>query len=164
MSFGFVVADATLDYVINVCNKLANLREGRLVHRILIKYEFEFDQLIDGTLIEFYSKCEAIADAKRVYDGVTNSCLNALNSLNISLISMGRIDNAKLIFNTLIEANSASYNLKLKGYVAYGRFEDSKRLFEEMSQRTIISTNIMISIYSRSGEIDKALKLFEETV
>ncbi|MBA0782551.1 hypothetical protein Gotri_000417, partial [Gossypium trilobum] len=66
---------------------------------------------------------------------------------------MGRIDDAKLIFNTLIEANSASYNLMLKGYAAYGRVEDSKRLFEEMSQRTIVSTNTMISVYSKRREI-----------
>ncbi|MFQ6669478.1 hypothetical protein Gotur_034708 [Gossypium turneri] len=153
----------TLDSVIRACSRLANLREGRLVHGILIKYGFEFDQLIGGALIEFYSDCEAIADAKRVYDGVTNPCLNASNSLIRGLISMGRIDDAELIFNTLVEANSVSYNLMIKGYAACGRVEDSKRLFEEMSQRTIVSTNTMISVYSRSGEIGKALMLFEET-
>ncbi|MBA0828459.1 hypothetical protein Goarm_013131, partial [Gossypium armourianum] len=142
---------------------LADLREGRLVHRILIKYGFEFDQIIGGVLIEFYSDCEAIVDAKRVYDGVTNPCLNASNSLIRGLISIGRIDDAELIFNTLVEANSISYHLLIKGYVACGRAEDSKRLFEEMFQRTIISTNTMIFVYSKSGEIGKALKLFEET-
>ncbi|MBA0682293.1 hypothetical protein Goari_024022 [Gossypium aridum] len=132
-----MVADTTLDSVIRVSSRLVDLSEGRLVHRILIKYGFEFDQIIGGVLIEFYSDCEAIVDAKRVYDGVTNPCLNASNSLIRGLISIG--------------------------YVACGRAEDSKRLFEEMFQRTIISTNTMISVYSKSGEIGKALKLFEET-
>ncbi|MBA0648570.1 hypothetical protein Goklo_016268 [Gossypium klotzschianum] len=162
MGFGFVVADTTLDSVIRVCSRLADLREGRLVHGILIKYGFEFDQIIGGVLIE-NSDCEAIVDAKRVYDGVTNPRLNASNSLIRGLISIGRIDDAELIFNTLVEANSISYHLLIKGYVACSRAEDSKRLFEEMFQRTIISTNTMISVYSKSGEIGKALKLFEET-
>ncbi|MBA0765646.1 hypothetical protein Gotri_014806, partial [Gossypium trilobum] len=66
---------------------------------------------------------------------------------------IGRIDDAELIFNTLVEANSISYQLLIKRYVACGRAEDSERLFEEMFQRTIISTNTMISVYSKSGEI-----------
>ncbi|KAK8606688.1 hypothetical protein V6N13_052453 [Hibiscus sabdariffa] len=153
----------TLDSVIRACSRLGDLCEGRLVHGILIKYGFEFDQLIGGALIEFYSDCEAIADAKRVYDGVANPCLNASNSLIRGLISTGKIEDAELIFNRLVEANSVSYNLMIKGYAACGRAEDSKRLFEEMSERTIVSTNTMISVYSRSGEIDKALRLFEVT-
>ncbi|MBA0711344.1 hypothetical protein Golax_010539, partial [Gossypium laxum] len=64
LGFGFVVVDTTLDSVIRVCSRLADLREGRLVHRILIKYGFEFDQIIGGVLIEFYSDCEATVDAK----------------------------------------------------------------------------------------------------
>ncbi|GMJ07844.1 SLOW GROWTH 2 [Hibiscus trionum] len=153
----------TLDSVIRACSRLGDLCEGRLVHGILIKYGFEFDQSIGGALIEFYSDCDAIADAKRVYDGVANPSLNASNSLIRGLISTGKIEDAELIFDRLVEANSVSYNLMIKGYAACGRAEDSKRLFEEMSERTIVSTNTMISVYSRSGEIDKALKLFELT-
>ncbi|MBA0815553.1 hypothetical protein Gohar_000317, partial [Gossypium harknessii] len=88
----------------------------------------------------------------------------ANTTLDSIIRACNKIDDAKLIFNILVEANSASHNLMLKGYVAYGRVEDSKRLFEEMSQRTIVSTNTMISVYSKSREIGKALKLFEETV
>ncbi|XVF16645.1 hypothetical protein REPUB_Repub10bG0050200 [Reevesia pubescens] len=153
----------TLDSVIRACRRLGDLCEGRLLHGILVKYGFEFDQSIGGALIEFYSDCGAIDDAKRVYDGITNPCLNASNSLIEGLISVGKIEDAELIFNRLVESNSVSYNLMIKGYAACGRVEDSKRLFEEMSQRTIVSTNTMISVYSSIGEIDKALMLFEET-
>ncbi|XP_021296619.1 pentatricopeptide repeat-containing protein At2g13600-like isoform X1 [Herrania umbratica] len=153
----------TLDSVIRACRRLGDLCEGRLVHGILIKYGFEFDQLIGGALIEFYCYCEAIDDAKRVYDGITNPCLNASNSLIGGLMSLGWIEDAELIFNRLVDANSVSYILMIKGYAAFGRAENSKRLFEEMAQRTIVSTNTMISVYSRSGEIEKAIKLFEET-
>ncbi|XP_022735366.1 pentatricopeptide repeat-containing protein At2g13600-like [Durio zibethinus] len=153
----------TLDSVIRACSRLGDLCKGKLVHGILIKYGFEFNQSIGGALTEFYSDCEAIDDAKRVYNAITSPCLKPSNSLIGRLISMGKIEDAELIFNKLVEANSFSYNLMIKGYAACGRVEDSKRLFEEMSRRTIVSTNIMISVYSRSGEIDKALKLFEET-
>ncbi|MBA0715918.1 hypothetical protein Golax_014792, partial [Gossypium laxum] len=65
LDFGFVVAGTTLDFVIRACSRLVDLHEERLIHGILIKYGFEFDQLIGGALIEFYYDCEAIADAKK---------------------------------------------------------------------------------------------------
>jgi len=76
---------------------------------------------------------------------------------------MGRIEDAELIFNRLIEKNPISYNLMIKGYAISGQVEESERLFKTMTQRTIFSFNTMISVYSRNGEIDKALELFEET-
>ncbi|GLT38771.1 hypothetical protein SLA2020_129970 [Shorea laevis] len=152
----------TFDSVLRACGRLGFLHEGRLVHGILIKYGFEFDQYIVCALIEFYCNCEAIGDAKRVYNGIPNPDLNASNSLMGGLISMDRIGDAELVFNRLTEMNSISFNLMIKGYAISGQVEDSKRLFEEMPERTIISFNLMISVYSRNGDIDKALNLFEE--
>lgn len=153
----------TLDCVIRACGRLGSLSEGRVVHGLLIKYGFEFDQSIGGALIEFYCCCEAIEDARIVYDRIGNPCLNASHSLIGGLILIGRIEDAELIFTRLIEKNPISYNLMIKGYAMSGQVEKSERLFKKMTQRTIFSLNTMISVYSRNGEIDKALKLFEET-
>ena len=62
----------TLDCVIRACGRLGSLRKGRIAHGLLIKYGFEFDQLIASALIEFYCDCEAIDEAKRVYDWMGN--------------------------------------------------------------------------------------------
>lgn len=153
----------TFDSVIRAGARLGAFCEGKVVHGLLIKCGFEFDESIGGALIEFYCGCEAFDDAMRVYDRLENPCLNASNSLINGLISMGRIEDAELIFNRLTEANSISYNSMIKGYAVYGQVDDSKRLFEKMPHRSIISLNTMISVYSRNGEIEKALKLFEET-
>ncbi|XP_065868484.1 pentatricopeptide repeat-containing protein At2g13600-like [Euphorbia lathyris] len=153
----------TLDSVLRVCGRLGYLSEGMFVHGILIKYGFEFDPSICGALIQFYGNCEAIDDAKRVYDGISNPCSGVSGSLMEGFILMGRIEDAEMIFNGVSEKNSILCNLMMKGYAMSGRFEDSKRLFDEMPQRTIFSSNTMISVYSRNGEFDKALLLFENT-
>uniref|UniRef100_A0A2N9GLW5 DYW domain-containing protein n=1 Tax=Fagus sylvatica TaxID=28930 RepID=A0A2N9GLW5_FAGSY len=153
----------TLDCVIRACGRLGSLTEGRINHGLLIKYGFEFDHSIASALIEFYCDCEAIDDAKRVYDWMGNPGLNASNSLIGGLIFMGRIEDAELIFSRLVEKNPVSYNLMIKGYAMSGQVKESERLFKRMTQRTIVSLNTMIFVYSRNGEIDKALKLFEET-
>nr|POF01970.1 pentatricopeptide repeat-containing protein [Quercus suber] len=153
----------TLDCVIRACGRLGRLREGRIAHGFLIKYGFEFDHSIASTLIEFFCDCEAIDEAKRVYDWMGNPGLNASNSLIGGLIFMGRIVDAEFIFGRLVEKNPVSYNMMIKGYAMSGQVEKSEKLFNRMAERTIISFNTIISAYSRNREIDKALKLFEET-
>lgn len=153
----------TLDCVIRTCGRVGLLHEGRAVHGLFIKYGFAFEHSISGALIDFYCNCKAIDDAMRVYYRLLNPCSNDSNMLIGELIMMGRIEEAELIFNGLVQRNLASYNLMLKGYSLSGRIEDSKKLFDEMPQRNLASSNTMISVYSRNGEMDKALELFEET-
>ncbi|CAK9310747.1 unnamed protein product [Citrullus colocynthis] len=151
----------TFDCIVRACGRMGDLSQGKVIHGILTKYGFHFDHSICSALISFYSQCEAIDNAKAVYDSMERPCLNASNSLLEGLILSGRINDAEEIFCKLREKSPVSYNLMLKGYAMSGRIEESKRLFERMTHKTIISSNIMISVYSRNGEIDKAFKLFE---
>lgn len=153
----------TFDCVIRACGRLGVLSEGKAVHGLVAKNGFEFEQSFCCALIEFYRSCGAILCAKRVYDGLENSYVNASSSLIAGLVSMGRIQEAKMIFDRLKEKDSVSCNLMIKGYAMSGQVEESKRLFENMTHKTIISSNTMISVYSKCGEIGKALNLFEET-
>ncbi|PSS28799.1 Pentatricopeptide repeat-containing protein [Actinidia chinensis var. chinensis] len=153
----------TFDCVLRACGRVGDVREGRIVHGLLIRYGFEFEHSIGGALIDFYCICKAMDDAKRVYDRLVNPCLNASNALIEGLILMGKVDEAETIFDGLTEKNSVTYNLMIKGYSLSGRVDDSERLFSEVPQRTILTLNTMISVYSRNREIDKALELFDKT-
>ncbi|KAJ4950555.1 hypothetical protein NE237_027387 [Protea cynaroides] len=152
----------TFDSVIRACGRLGVLDSGKVAHGLVIGYGFESDHSICGALIDCYSNCDAVEDAKWVYDQLANPSLNASNTLIEFFISMDRIEDAEMIFSQMVEKNPVSYNLMIKGYSMSNRFEDSKNLFEEMPHRTIISSNTMISVYSRNGEIGKALKLFDD--
>ncbi|XP_027347653.1 pentatricopeptide repeat-containing protein At2g13600-like [Abrus precatorius] len=153
----------TLDCVIRVCARLRVVCSGKVVHGLCIKCGFDFDNSIGGALTEFYCICEAIDDAKRVYEGMGGEAsLNVANSLIGGLILTGRIEEAELIFYELRETNSVSYNLMIKGHAMIGNFEKSKILFEKMNPKNLTSLNTMISVYSKYGELDEAVKLFDK--
>ncbi|KAI3982736.1 hypothetical protein MKX01_010219, partial [Papaver californicum] len=97
----------TFDSVLRACSRLGGLNEGRMVHGFLIKCGFEVDQSVCGALIEFYCGCNIIDDAKRVYQRLSHPCLNTSNSVIGGLVSMGRIDEAEIIFH-LIETTPIS--------------------------------------------------------
>ncbi|XP_061373450.1 pentatricopeptide repeat-containing protein At4g02750-like [Gastrolobium bilobum] len=154
----------TLDCVIRICARLRVLYPGKVVHGLCIKDGFDLDNSVGGALIGFYCDCDAIDDAKRVYESMgREACLNVTNSLIGGFISTGRIEEAELVFYELRETNPMSYNLMIKGYAMNGQFEKSKRLFEEMSPKNLTSLNTMISAYSKNGELGEALKLFDKT-
>ncbi|KAI3909450.1 hypothetical protein MKW92_040322, partial [Papaver armeniacum] len=94
----------TFDSVLRACSRLGGLDEGRMVHGFLIKCGFEIDQSVCGALIEFYCGCNIMDDAKRVHWQLSHPSLNTSNSLMGGLVSMGRIDEAEIIFH-LIKPN-----------------------------------------------------------
>ncbi|GMH18363.1 hypothetical protein Nepgr_020204 [Nepenthes gracilis] len=125
----------TLDCVLRACGTLRILREGKCVHGLVFKFGFEFDESIGGALIDMYCNCEAVDDGKRAYDALTFPCLNASNSLIGGYILLGRIEDAELVFNGMLERNPVSYNLMIKGYATIGRVDDSKKLFATMPKK-----------------------------
>ncbi|PRQ60346.1 putative tetratricopeptide-like helical domain-containing protein [Rosa chinensis] len=153
----------TFDSVVRACGKLGVLWVGMVIHGLSVKCGVDFDVFVSVALIEFYSDCQAVDFAKRVYEGMENPSLNASNAYIGRLVSMGRIEDAERVFDGVKEKDSVSYNLMIKGYAMRDQVNEAKRLFECMKHRTIVSSNTMISVYSRNGEIDKALQLFEET-
>ncbi|KAK2380510.1 pentatricopeptide repeat-containing protein [Trifolium repens] len=153
----------TLDCVLRICARLKILRVGKVVHGLCIKDGFDYDNSLGGALAEFYCVCDAVDDAKRVYDSIAaEACLNVANSLIGGLISMGRVEEAERIFYELREKNLISNNLMIKGYAMSGEFEKSKKLFEKMSLKHLTSLNTMITVYSKNGELDEAMKLFDK--
>ena len=154
----------TLDCVIRICARLRILYAGKVVHGLCIKDGFDFDNSVSSALVEFYCDCDAVEDAKRVYENmVGEACSNVADSLIGGLVSMGRIKEAGMIFYGLRDKTLISNNLMIKGYAMSGRFKKSKKLFEKMSLKHLTSLNTMITVYSKNGELDEAVKLFDKT-
>ncbi|XP_060203801.1 pentatricopeptide repeat-containing protein At2g13600-like [Lycium barbarum] len=151
----------TLDCVLRVCGRLGSLYEGRALHGLVVKFGFEWDHSVSGALIDFYCNCEVLDDAMLVYSALVNPSLNDSNLLIGGLISAGRIEESRYLFDGLIKRDHV-YNLMIKGYAMSGQVEESKRLFLELPDRNLTPINTMISVYSRNGDIDKAVELFEE--
>ncbi|GAA0173169.1 hypothetical protein LIER_26840 [Lithospermum erythrorhizon] len=155
--------ECTLDCVIRLCGKLHISRIGRNLHGLLVKLGYEFEQSVSSALICFYCEIENVDDAKMVYRGIVNPCLNNSNALLEGLLMKGRVEEAQLIFNGLLGRDSFSYNLMINWYAMNGQIEQAKDLYREMPAKNSVSVNTMISMYSRGRELDKALELFQDT-
>jgi hypothetical protein len=89
----------TLYFVIRICARLRILYAGKVVHGLCIKDVFDFDNSVSSAFAEYYYVCDAVDDAKRVYENmVEEACLNVADSLIGGIVSMGRIKEAEMIF------------------------------------------------------------------
>ncbi|MED6159704.1 hypothetical protein PIB30_044629 [Stylosanthes scabra] len=151
-SSGVLPNEVTLCCVVRDCTRLRALWQGKVVHGHCIKEGFDFDNTIGGGLIEFYCDCEAIDDAKKVHESMRGETyLNVTNSLIGCLISMGKIEEAEMIFYRLRETNHVSYNLMIKAVKLFDKTKDEKNP---------VTWNSMMTGYIQNGQYMKALKLY----
>ncbi|MED6209522.1 hypothetical protein PIB30_055460 [Stylosanthes scabra] len=151
-SSGVLPNEVTLCCVVRVCTRLRALWKGKVVHGHCIKEGFDFDNAIGGGLIEFYCDCEAIDDAKKVHESMRGETyLNVTNSLIGCLISMGKIEEAEMIFYRLRETNHISYNLMIKAVKLFDKTKDEKNP---------VTWNSMMTGYIQNCQYMKALKLY----
>ncbi|KAF2302157.1 hypothetical protein GH714_033095 [Hevea brasiliensis] len=60
---------------------------------------------------------------------------------------MGRINEARALFDKIERRNTVTWNSMISGYVKRGEMTKARKLFDEMPKRDIVSWNLMISGY-----------------
>ncbi|RVW60601.1 Pentatricopeptide repeat-containing protein [Vitis vinifera] len=70
---------------------------------------------------------------------------------------LGRVEEARRVFNEMIQRDVVSWNSMING-----RIEEAREVFESMTERNVVSWNAMISGYVQNGDLKNARKLFDE--
>ncbi|KAL9305544.1 Pentatricopeptide repeat-containing protein mitochondrial [Arabidopsis thaliana] len=77
------------------------------------------------------------------------------------LSRIGKIHEARKLFDSCDSKSISSWNSMVAGYFANLMPRDARKLFDEMPDRNIISWNGLVSGYMKNGEIDEARKVFD---
>ncbi|KAJ9189506.1 hypothetical protein P3X46_000791 [Hevea brasiliensis] len=73
--------------------------------------------------------------------------LYSLNKKISHFTRMGRINEARALFDKIERRNTVTWNSMISGYVKRGEMTKARKLFDEMPKRDIVSWNLMISGY-----------------
>ncbi|KAK8948386.1 Pentatricopeptide repeat-containing protein [Platanthera zijinensis] len=152
---GFTIDMYTLASVLTAFTTVKNLPGGEQFHSFLIKSAFEKNSHVGSGLIDLYSKCGSILDAKKVFDGGQQ-----LHSLAI-----------KLEFPTdLVSVNNALIAM----YSKCGNLKEADKLFSDEGWRHFNSMkadhgmepgeehySCMINLLARAGEFSQAEKMID---
>lgn len=84
------------------------------------------------------------------------------NTLIHLFASCGCIEEARNLFDRMVERDVVSWNALLSAYVERGLMELARQLFDEMPERNAESWNFMISGYVGIGMLKEAWAVFDE--
>lgn len=161
---------ATFVSVLNACGSVGALREGKLVHSELVKAGHETDTIIGNALVDMYSKCGSMKDARRVFDrmptrdGVTWSTIitgYARNGGGEEAIKLY----VEMQLYGISPPNEVAFAGLLKSCASTGSMEEGKKVHSQILERGFeanpIVRNTMVDMYGKFGSLDEAQRLFD---
>lgn len=74
---------------------------------------------------------------------------------------LGRVDEARRVFDEMIQRDAVSWNTMINGYFQAGRMNEARLLFDAFVGKNIRTWTILLTGYAKEGRIDEARQVFE---
>ncbi|XP_023771825.1 putative pentatricopeptide repeat-containing protein At5g37570 [Lactuca sativa] len=160
----YVAADKyTFPSLVKACSGALALREGQVIHGLIVKYGTEGDVFVGSSLIDLYGKCGELIDARKVFDGMPVRNEVTWTSMIVGYSTNGNSLEAKKLFDEMPQRNHASWNAMINGFAKSGDLASARSLFDEMPEKNLVSFTTMIDGYAKSGDMASARCLFDES-
>ncbi|XP_076902175.1 putative pentatricopeptide repeat-containing protein At5g37570 [Bidens hawaiensis] len=153
----------TFPLVLKACGGVLALKQGQVVHGLVVKYGTVSDVFVGSSLVDFYGKCGKIGNARKVFDEMPVRNEVTWTSMVVGYSSNGDYLEAKKLFDEMPERNAVSWNVMINGLVKSGDMGCAKKLFDEMPDKNMVSFDTMIDGYAKSGDMASARALFDQS-
>ncbi|KAI3845508.1 hypothetical protein MKW92_033144 [Papaver armeniacum] len=114
------------------CLQLRALEEGKRVHEHSRDSGFEFGVFLCNRLLDMYSKCGSLGDARKVFDEMGNRDLCSWNTMISGYTKAGELEEAYRMFTDMPVKDKFSWNTMISGYVRRDRPKDALKLYRRM--------------------------------
>ncbi|KAL9235324.1 hypothetical protein vseg_010090 [Gypsophila vaccaria] len=109
---------------LKACGHLSRWRTGKEIHGLILRSWFEYDAYVCSALVDMYSKCGLIEDARRVFDGMIEKDLVVLNALIAGYVQSGLVKEAVNVVQNVqltgLRPNVVTWNTLLAGFSQAG--------------------------------------------
>uniref|UniRef100_A0A2N9FQ35 Pentacotripeptide-repeat region of PRORP domain-containing protein n=1 Tax=Fagus sylvatica TaxID=28930 RepID=A0A2N9FQ35_FAGSY len=157
---------STFASVIGACSVLASFEIGQQVQSQLMKTEFFTDIKLGSALIDMYSKCGQIDDARRVFDHMPNKNVFSWTSMIDGYGKNGFPDEALELFSRMqkeyhIEPNYVTFLSALSACGHAGLVDNGQEIFESMERDYLMKPKMehyacMVDLLGRAGSLKQA--------
>eukprot|EP01018_Ginkgo_biloba_P019333 Gb_33834 [translate_table: standard] len=127
----------TFASVLPACTNLAALGYGKELHTDIIKCGFEANVFVGTALIDMYIKCSSIADARHMFDKMSERNVVSWTAVVAGYAQLGQIEKALKLFEQMPERDVVSYTAMIAACSKNGYDEEALTLFCQMQQTGI---------------------------
>ncbi|EEF49986.1 pentatricopeptide repeat-containing protein, putative [Ricinus communis] len=131
----------TYPILLQSCSLRVAKFDGKLIHCHVLKMSFNFDVYVQNTLINLYSVCQNLGDARKVFD---ESPVLDLVSWNSILAGKGDVTEAYRLFSEMCKKDLVSWSALISGYEQNGRYEEALVTFGKMNAYGIMVDEVVV--------------------
>lgn len=173
---GFEPNNCTYSIILNISGDLPSIQWGKQTHCRILKPGFNSDVVIGSALIDMYSKCGRLNDARKVFDCLISKNLVTWNTIIIGYAQHGFGKEALEIYNFMqqegVKPNDITFIGVLSACGHMGLLEEGLSYFHSMFRDHGISPRMdhlgcLVSLLSRKGQTERAyefIRCFNEQV
>ncbi|KAG5043790.1 hypothetical protein JHK87_007705 [Glycine soja] len=151
----------TYPSAIKACSGTCKAREGKSLHGSAFRCGVDQDLYVGTSLIDMYGKCGEIADARKVFDGMSDRNVVSWTAMLVGYVAVGDVVEARKLFDEMPHRNVASWNSMLQGFVKMGDLSGARGVFDAMPEKNVVSFTTMIDGYAKAGDMAAARFLFD---
>ncbi|KAK7252722.1 hypothetical protein RIF29_36884 [Crotalaria pallida] len=165
MAHGVSPISSTFAVLFGAIGSVAYLDQGRQLHGIRFKTIYEYDLILENSLISMYAKCGEIDDAYRIFSNMTYRDQISWNTMIMSLSDHGRVSNALKVYETMLEfgiyPNSVTFLGVLTACAHAGLVDKGWEVFNAMVNGYALQPGpehyiSMINLLGRAGKVKDA--------
>ncbi|XP_043699001.1 pentatricopeptide repeat-containing protein At1g09220, mitochondrial-like [Telopea speciosissima] len=122
----------TYSFLLKACANLDQTIKGNQVYAHVIKVGYEFHVYVQTALVNLFSVCGCLIEAKRVFDEMPERNLVTWNVMITGLVKWGEIGMAQSLFDRMLIRNVVSWTCMIDGYTRMNQPVEALRLFTWM--------------------------------
>ncbi|KAM3282770.1 putative pentatricopeptide repeat-containing protein [Capsicum chacoense] len=162
-SMNVVLDKYTFPSLVKSCSNALALREGQIVHGLIVRYGTDSDVFVGSSLIDLYGKCKEIEYARRIFNGIPIKNEVTWTAMIVGYVYAGDLSKARKLFDEMPEKNVGSWNAMIRAFVKFGDLVGAKKLFDCMPDKDVVSFTTMIDGYAKAGDMASARFLFDQS-
>jgi pentatricopeptide repeat protein len=165
---GILPDKASFLNLLKACSSKSSVKRGEHVHAQMCLTRSEGDPFQLTALLDMYSKCGCMADARRVFDSIPDKDLIAWNALIMGYGRQGEIEDAldsfEIMLDQNVKPNEATFVNVLSVCNHAGLVQKGQMYFEAMSRDHGLTPSLqhyscVIDLLSRAGRLEEAMEL-----
>lgn len=174
---GLAPTNFTLASVLSACGAVAALDDGRRCHGLAVKVGLDGHQFVENGLLGMYTKCGSVADAVRLFDGMTSPNEVSFTAMMGGLAQGGAVDDALRLFARMsrtgirVDPVAVSSVLGACAQACAGDYNVARAIQLAQSIHALVVRkgfgsdqhvgNSLVDLYAKGMKMDEAIKVFE---
>lgn len=168
---GIGVDGFTVTTIASMCANVGILTLGQQIHALIQKIGHEIDFHIGSALVDMYSKCGSLEDARMIFKQTISPNVVSWTSMISACALHGQGCEAIQLFELMIrvgiEPNEISFTVVLAACSHAGLLEEGCKIFHLMKEVYRIKPGVehftcMVDLYGRAGRLDEAKEFIHQ--